>query len=267
MNDSVNNDFDTKNPQTTTKTLMDKVGLFNDNFKKNLVTLSIDDIKKLDLNALQDFFKQKEGEFKVDYNEFIAYKKLYGANINNPIWEDRDEISRKRVWDKWNEMVAKYDQYIYMGEYYDDMPKDLTQSGFSQEEINKIYEIIRNNGVLDNDHTIRTRIMDTRVYNVEAGIAKTLPEILAEIKADNSNIINHPGTITKQDIKFIYIKTVIVLRYLLYEAEKHQDTENIKIINQSIEDTLDMIRQIDDPPQIQELETETISNDIINTIK
>jgi len=85
MNDSVNNDFDTKNPQTTTKTLMDKVGLFNDNFKKNLVTLSIDDIKKLDLNALQDFFKQKEGEFKVDYNEFIAYKKLYGANINNPI--------------------------------------------------------------------------------------------------------------------------------------------------------------------------------------
>jgi len=164
-------------------------------------------------------------------------------------------------------MVAKYDQYIYMGEYYDDMPKDLTQSGFSQEEINKIYEIIRNNGVLDNDHTIRTRIMDTRVYNVEAGIAKTLPEILAEIKADNSNIINHPGTITKQDIKFIYIKTVIVLRYLLYEAEKHQDTENIKIINQSIEDTLDMIRQIDDPPQIQELETETISNDIINTIK
>lgn len=116
--------------------------LFNDNFEENLKKLSADQIRDLDLNAMQDFGKQKEMEYKKDYEEFRGYYDRWSQDLTQH--KRSLEESQKKLINKIIEMENKYGLYIYGRDQWEKIPKDFKNTWIlASDTIHKQYEFIR----------------------------------------------------------------------------------------------------------------------------
>jgi hypothetical protein len=98
--------------------------LLDDNFRENLKKLSVDQLKSIDFNSIQEFAKQKEEEYKKDHEELNSYYDFHKQNISNRNISGYIENQNKMM-DKINEMKKKYGIYIYDRNDLDKLPQDF----------------------------------------------------------------------------------------------------------------------------------------------
>ena len=81
--------------------------LFDGNFEENLREMSADQLNDIDIKKIQEFTKQKEREYKKDYEEFRGYYDFYSKNINNKNISGYEE-NKNKIRNKLSEMKQKY---------------------------------------------------------------------------------------------------------------------------------------------------------------
>ena len=239
--------------------------LFDGNFEENLREMSADQLNDIDIKKIQEFTKQKEREYKKDYEEFRGYYDFYSKNINNKNISGYEE-NKNKIRNKLSEMKQKYWIYIYDRNEWDKIPQDFEGNRIlSENKIYKQYEFMRKEEHTKKDFdSLWTKENLIAIFSpywygiahipkiwatwealkITDGLERMRWEINKCVTSENFNDEKRKSFYAR-NLKLVLIRYFVGLRYLLDAAKQYGDIENTNMIQGTIDYLLNGIRKLD----------------------